>query len=96
MTEGGIRLQGPCYVYESAASNCLVLLRKAGSRPIGICVRINSARAHEILSSGLLAVLAGTAATRMHRKENVRYMRSLQLPYSLRLYGKLVIPRLGT
>jgi len=33
---------------------------------------------------------------RMHRKQNVRYMRNLQQPYSLRLYGKSLIPRLGT
>jgi hypothetical protein len=28
--------------------------------------------------------------------QTVRYMRNLQQPYSLRLYGKLLIPRLGT
>jgi hypothetical protein len=33
---------------------------------------------------------------RMHRKRNVRCMQNLRRPYSLRLYGKLLIPRLGT
>src|SRR5229473_3797504 len=33
---------------------------------------------------------------RMHGKQDVRYMRNLQRPYSLRPYRKLLIPRLGT
>jgi len=32
----------------------------------------------------------------MRRKRSVRYMRTLQQPYFLGLYGKLLIPRLGT
>jgi hypothetical protein len=34
--------------------------------------------------------------TPQNRKHRVRYMQNLQQPYSLRLYGKLLIPRLGT
>jgi hypothetical protein len=31
-----------------------------------------------------------------HPKHSVRCMQNLQRPYSLRFYGKLLIPRLGT
>jgi len=33
---------------------------------------------------------------RMYHKQYVRYTRNLQRPYSLRLYGKLLIPSLVT
>jgi hypothetical protein len=38
----------------------------------------------------------GDYSYRMHHKQYVRYMRNLQRPCSLRFYGKLLIPRLGT
>ena len=49
----------------------------------------------DIFISGLLAVLAGTAAIAGNSGEAVRWMRNLQMPCLARLSGKLLILQWG-